>query len=101
MTRRTAAYARILSLSVVLGLPGTALTWSSDYAPSQPGHGSLYFDGGQNPLLSHPVSSGRPVRKSPSGTATRAHHPLRVMRLGPPGRETDGVTTVEAQGAER
>jgi hypothetical protein len=27
-----------------------ALTWSSNFAPNQPGHGSLYFQGGQNPL---------------------------------------------------
>ena len=38
------------TLVTVPGSPGTALTWSSDHAPSQPGHGSLYFAGGQNPL---------------------------------------------------
>ena len=38
------------TLVTVPGSPNTVLTWSSDYAPSQPGHGSLYFDGGQNPL---------------------------------------------------
>jgi hypothetical protein len=26
------------------------LTWSSDHHPDQPGHASLYFNGGQNPL---------------------------------------------------
>jgi hypothetical protein len=38
------------TLVTVPGSPDTALTWSSDHAPSQPGRGSLYFDGGQNPL---------------------------------------------------
>jgi hypothetical protein len=40
-------------LSVLNTVPGSAadaLTWSSDFAPNQPGHGSLYFQGGQNPL---------------------------------------------------
>lgn len=39
--------------SVLQVAPGTgsgALTWSSDYHPDQPGHASLYFGGGQNPL---------------------------------------------------
>jgi hypothetical protein len=38
------------TLVTVPGSPSTALTWSTDHAPSQPGQGSLYFDGGQNPL---------------------------------------------------
>jgi Concanavalin A-like lectin/glucanases superfamily/Calcineurin-like phosphoesterase len=40
-------------LSTLVTIPGsaaTALTWSDEYHPDQPGHGSLYFDGGQNPL---------------------------------------------------
>ena len=40
-------------LSTLVTVPGSAadaLTWSDDYHPDQPGHGSLYFDGGQNPL---------------------------------------------------
>ena len=32
------------------GSASNALTWSDDYHPDQPGHGSLYFDAGQNPL---------------------------------------------------
>jgi hypothetical protein len=39
--------------STLVTVPGSAsnvLTWSSDHHPDQPGHGSLYFDGGQNPL---------------------------------------------------
>jgi hypothetical protein len=40
-------------LNTLVTLPGTAagaLTWSADHHPDQPGHGSLYFDGGRNPL---------------------------------------------------
>jgi len=40
-------------LSTLVTVPGSAsdvLTWSDEYHPDQPGHGSLYFDGGQNPL---------------------------------------------------
>jgi Concanavalin A-like lectin/glucanases superfamily len=37
-------------LNVVRGSASNALTWSNDFAPNQPGHGSLYFQGGQNPL---------------------------------------------------
>jgi hypothetical protein len=37
-------------LNIVPGSAGDALTWSSDFHPNQPGHGSLYFQGGQNPL---------------------------------------------------
>lgn len=35
-------------LITVANSPDNVLTWSSDHAPSQPGHGSLYFDGAQN-----------------------------------------------------
>jgi hypothetical protein len=41
-------------LSVLVTVPGTpanALTWSSDFHPDQPGHGSLYFNGQQSPSL--------------------------------------------------
>jgi hypothetical protein len=39
-------------LVTVPGSPADVLTWSDDYAPGQPGHGSLYFTGGQNnPLV--------------------------------------------------
>jgi hypothetical protein len=40
-------------LSTLVTVPASAadvLTWSDDHHPDQPGHGSLYFDGGQNPL---------------------------------------------------
>jgi Concanavalin A-like lectin/glucanases superfamily len=40
------------TLVTVPGSPADVLTWSDDYAPGQPGHGSLYFTGGQNnPLI--------------------------------------------------
>jgi 3',5'-cyclic AMP phosphodiesterase CpdA len=41
-------------LSVLVTVPGSpagSLTWSSDFHPDQPGHGSLYFDGQQSPSL--------------------------------------------------
>jgi hypothetical protein len=37
-------------LNTVAGSAADALTWSSEFHPNQPGHGSLYFRGGQNPL---------------------------------------------------
>jgi hypothetical protein len=40
----------LTTLVTVPGSASTALTWSDEHAPHQPGHGSLYFDGGQNPL---------------------------------------------------
>jgi Concanavalin A-like lectin/glucanases superfamily len=40
----------LTTLATVPGSSATALTWSGDHHPDQPGHGSLYFDGGQNPL---------------------------------------------------
>jgi concanavalin A-like lectin/glucanase superfamily protein len=40
----------LATLVTVPGSASTALTWSGEYHPDQPGHGSLYFDGGQNPL---------------------------------------------------
>ena len=46
------------SLVTVPGSPNTALTWSTDHAPTQPGQGSLYFDGGQNPLLGAYFTTG-------------------------------------------
>jgi hypothetical protein len=36
-----------LTLVTVPGSPADVLTWSDEYAPCQPGHGSLYFTGGQ------------------------------------------------------
>ncbi|MEV6845127.1 hypothetical protein [Actinoplanes sp. NPDC051411] len=39
-----------LSPAVVPGSAADALTWSNDHHPDQPGHGSLRFAGGRNPL---------------------------------------------------
>jgi len=62
-------------LSVLVTVPGSAagaLTWSGDYHPDQPGHGSLYFDGGQNPLRGAAATSteGRSTRSGPAGSAS-------------------------------
>jgi hypothetical protein len=40
----------LTTLVTVPGSASDALTWSLQYHPDQPGHGSLFFDGGQNPL---------------------------------------------------
>ena len=40
----------LTTLVTVPGSASNALTWSDEQAPHQPGRGSLYFDGGQNPL---------------------------------------------------
>lgn len=40
----------LTTLNTVPGSASNALTWSNEYHPDQPGHGSLYFNGGQNPL---------------------------------------------------
>ena len=39
-----------LTKATVPGSAASALTWSTDYHPDQPGHGSLYFGGQGNPL---------------------------------------------------
>ncbi|WP_433256380.1 LamG-like jellyroll fold domain-containing protein [Streptosporangium sp. CA-135522] len=39
-----------LTKMTVPGSPATALTWSTQHHPDQPGHGSLYFGGNKNPL---------------------------------------------------
>jgi hypothetical protein len=46
------------TLATVPGSAGNALTWSADFHPDQPGHGSLYFDGGQNPLHGAYLTTG-------------------------------------------
>jgi hypothetical protein len=38
-------------LVTVPGSPASSLSWSSEFHPDQPGHGSLYFDGQQSPSL--------------------------------------------------
>jgi hypothetical protein len=40
----------LTTLVTVPGSGATALTWSNDYAPDQPGHASLYFNGDNSPL---------------------------------------------------
>ena len=48
-------------LSILTTVPGSssdALTWSAQYHPDQPGHASLYFDGGQNPLHGAYLTTG-------------------------------------------
>jgi hypothetical protein len=40
----------LTQLVTAKGSGASVLTWSSDHHPDQPGHGSLYFQGGQNPL---------------------------------------------------
>ncbi|MFF3458304.1 LamG-like jellyroll fold domain-containing protein [Streptomyces sp. NPDC002730] len=39
-----------LTRETVPGSPADALRWSDSHHPDQPGHGSLYFDGGKPPL---------------------------------------------------
>jgi len=41
----------LTTLVTVPGSPANVLTWSDEHHPDQPGHGSLYFDGAQNPLI--------------------------------------------------
>jgi hypothetical protein len=48
-------------LNTLVTVPGSAdnvLTWSNEYHPDQPGHGSLYFDGAQNPLVGAYLTTG-------------------------------------------
>jgi hypothetical protein len=54
-----------LTLATVPGSASNALTWSSEYHTDQPGHGSLYFNGGQNPLHGAYLTtgSGAPLNK--------------------------------------
>ena len=59
----------LATLVTVPGSAGNALTWSSDHAPGQPGHGSLYFDGGQNPLRGAYLTT---AAKAPLNTETFA-----------------------------
>jgi hypothetical protein len=46
------------TLVTVPGSPSDVLTWSDEHAPNQPGHGSLYFDGAQNPLVGAYLTTG-------------------------------------------
>jgi hypothetical protein len=48
----------LTTLVTVPGSASDALTWSSEYHPDQPGHGSLYFNGGQNPLHGAYLTTG-------------------------------------------
>ncbi|MBV9447134.1 MAG: metallophosphoesterase [Streptosporangiaceae bacterium] len=59
-------------LTTLVTVPGNAsdtLRWSGDYHPDQPGHGSLYFDGGQNPLRGGYLTT---AAKAPLNTQTFA-----------------------------
>ena len=58
------------SLVTVPGSAATALTWSTDFHPDQPGHGSVYFDGGQNPLHGAYLATGA---SAPLNTETFPH----------------------------
>jgi len=46
------------TLVTVPGSADNALTWSNQYHPDQPGHGSVYFTGGQNPLHGAYLTTG-------------------------------------------
>lgn len=46
------------TLVTVPGSAGDALTWSNDHHPDQPGHASLLFSGGQNPLRGAYLATG-------------------------------------------
>jgi len=59
----------LTALVTVPGSASNALTWSSDHHPGQPGHGSLYFDGGQNPLHGAYLTT---AAKAPLNTETFA-----------------------------
>lgn len=50
----------------VPGSPATALTWSTDFHPDQPGHGSLFFGGHKNPLRGSCLRTapGAPLNKA-------------------------------------
>jgi hypothetical protein len=47
-----------LSLASVAGTATDALTWSAEYHPDQPGHASLRFAGGRNPLHGAYLATG-------------------------------------------
>ncbi|MDX6343947.1 MAG: hypothetical protein QOH87_4085 [Trebonia sp.] len=57
----------LTTLVTVPGSAGNALTWSDQHHPDQPGQGSLYFDGGQNPLHGAYLTTGQ---KAPLNTET-------------------------------
>ncbi|MDT9687290.1 LamG-like jellyroll fold domain-containing protein [Streptomyces sp. P9(2023)] len=53
--------------TAVPGSPAEALRWSAEHHPDQPGHGSLYFDGGRPPLRGAYLST---AKGAPLDTAT-------------------------------
>jgi Concanavalin A-like lectin/glucanases superfamily/Calcineurin-like phosphoesterase len=59
----------LTTLVTVPGSASNALTWSDGYHPDQPGHGSLYFNGGQNPLHGAYLTT---AAKAPLNTETFA-----------------------------
>jgi hypothetical protein len=56
--------------ATVPGSPANTLTWSGDHHPDQPGQGSLYFNGGQNPLQGTYLST---AANAPLNTETFPH----------------------------
>lgn len=57
-------------LTSLVTVSANALTWSADHHPDQPGHASLYFAGGQNPLRGAYLTTGA---HAPLNTETFPH----------------------------
>jgi hypothetical protein len=55
------------TLITVPGSPADSLTWSDQFHPDQPGHGSLYFDGSGSPVSGAYLTTGT---KAPLNTET-------------------------------
>jgi hypothetical protein len=71
-------------LSTLVTVPGSAsdaLTWSLQYHPDQPGHGSLYFNGGQNPLHGAYLTTAAGAPLNTEDVRARLHH--RAVRQHP------------------
>ncbi len=69
-------------LVTVPGSPANALTWSSDFHPDQPGHGSLYFDGQQSPSLQGAYLTTGAERPAEHRDVRQGLH-VRGVRQGP------------------
>jgi hypothetical protein len=57
----------LTTLVTVPDSPSDSLTWSDQYHPDQPGHGSLYFDGSGSPVSGAYLTTGA---KTPLNTET-------------------------------
>lgn len=70
----------------VPGSPADALRWSGSHHPDQPGHGSLYFDGGKPPLHGAYLrtATNAPSTPRPSGPATRSRRSSSSPPTGTP-----------------